>query len=405
MDHPCRRSSQLGSLVTNVFKDKSKKGWRLEVWIRGLRRSLWLGAIPKSAAMTIRENVHALKLAAETGTQPDPHVYAWTKRVGERMANRLSDWGLMQRRATNPASLTVANLCDQYLNDARNESWSASTRSKMVEAKELLIATIGGTTLDRVTEADAKTFSTRLYETHAESTAGRKLKRARQFFNYAVDLRILERNPFAGIKATQGIDQTRKAYISEADSNRVIEKLPDQLWRTIFILARYAGLRIPSELLALEWTSIDWEAGRMKIIAPKQKRYAHRSTRIVPLFPVVRKALDELSSLANEGDRYVCESYRSKNTAQFRKPLLQAIERAGVKPWPKLYVNLRASCRSDLLKQYEPHVVNEWLGHDGAIGSAHYDRVSEADFDKANATTNTTTNKKTTKKTKRKTKK
>ncbi len=238
----------------------------------------------------------------------------------------------------------------------------------MVEAKKLLISTFGSKALDRLTEADAKRLSATLYDQYAESTAGRKIKRARQFFNYAVDLRILERNPFDGIKAKQAIIQKREAYISESDAELVIDKLPDQLWRTIFILSRFAGLRIPSELVVLEWSSIDWAAKRMTIISPKQRRHAHRAVRVVPLFPRVCKALEDLYSLANEGDRYVCERHRSNNSGPYRGPLLQAISKSGLTAWPKLYHNLRASCRTDLLKHYEPHVVNKWLGHDGRLG-------------------------------------
>lgn len=352
-----------------------------------MRRKLWLGSLSKSAANTVRENVHALKLAAESGTTPERHVIAWTRKIGERMAGKLTEWGLITERAKNPSTVKLSRLCDDYLGLDRNKSWAPSTRAKMDEAKQSLIDSLHDVTIDRITVSKAKDFAAAIYEKSAESTAGRVVKRARQFFNYAVEERILESNPFDGIKASQAIDQNRKSYIPKDHADLILTKLPDSLWRSIFVLARFAGLRIPSELLALKWTSIDWELNRITIISPKQRRHAGRYTRVIPLFDSVRTELADLREIAADGDVYVCERYRTSSTAHFRKPLISAIEKAGLEVWPKLYNNLRASCRTDLLRVHPPHVVDYWLGHDAAIGSKHYDRVTDADYKRATAPT------------------
>lgn len=43
----------------------------------------------------------------------------------------------------------------------------------------------------------------------------------------------------------------------------------DPNWRTIVGLARYGGLRCPSEVLSLRWELVDWENDRMVVDSPK----------------------------------------------------------------------------------------------------------------------------------------
>lgn len=388
--------------MTCVYHDANKDGWRLETWIRGVKRKLWLGAISKGAAAKVRENVHALKLAAETGTAPEPHVAKWAAAVGKRLADQLAKLGLILPRGECAASFTVETLMDRYLATERNKSWSASYRGTFEKLKQEFGDYFGQVTIDRITDSHAKDFAAKVYSEFAESTAGSKVKRARQLFAFAIDLRLIDSNPFRAVKVKTGIDKTRKAYITLDAAELILDRLPDQLWRTIFTFARFGGVRIPSEILTLKWTAIDWHNHRITITSPKGRNYAHRATRVIPMVPMLKDALTALHSLAPEGAVWVCDRYRSTSSSQFRKPLLQAIEKAALEAWPKLYVNLRASCRTDMLKKFEPHIVDDWLGHDGAVGSKHYDRITEADFAKATAPTIAPTLSKSTRKTSKK---
>ena len=387
--------------MTNVSHDAKKNGWRLETWVRGKRVKLWLGGISKSQADTIRGYVHALKLAAETATGCEAHVTRWTNKVDERIATKLAEWGLIAVRSEIASKIKLSVWCDDYMADARNATWSTSTRYQMKAVSKLLISQLGDKYLDKVNEADAELFAAFVYGTSStsESHGGKQIKRARQFFNHAVKRRILERNPFSAVRASSQIDQARKAYVSPDAAEAILDLLPSQLWRVVFCLGRFAGLRVPSEPLALEWTAIDWQKCRMTVTAPKQVRHKHRAKRIVPMSPILQRELLALSEMAPTGSTFIVDKYRSSATSQFRKPLLQAIEKAGYPIWPKLWINLRASCRTDWLKVAPPHVVNMWLGHDGKVGEKHYDRITEEDWRNITAPTIAPTNKPESRKT------
>ena len=59
------------------------------------------------------------------------------------------------------------------------------------------------------------------------------------------------------------------------------------------------------------------------------------------------------------------------------------IKRAGVKPWPKLFHNLRASRQTELAERYPIHVVCAWLGNSAAIAKEHYLQVTEMHYEEA----------------------
>jgi len=59
---------------------------------------------------------------------------------------------------------------------------------------------------------------------------------------------------------------------------------------------------------------------------------------------------------------------------------------AGVKPWPKLFQNLRASRATELAADYPAHVAADWLGHSTLVAQKHYWQTTDTDFDKAVST-------------------
>lgn len=54
-----------------------------------------------------------------------------------------------------------------------------------------------------------------------------------------------------------------------------------------------------------------------------------------------------------------------------------------MKPWPRLFHNMRASCATDWVERFPAHVVAGWLGHSPMIAAQHYLQTRDAHFDLA----------------------
>lgn len=58
------------------------------------------------------------------------------------------------------------------------------------------------------------------------------------------------------------------------------------------------------------------------------------------------------------------------------------ILRAGLRPWPKLFRNLRATRQTELADRYPAHVVSQWIGNSEAVAREHYLGTTDQHFDK-----------------------
>ncbi len=59
------------------------------------------------------------------------------------------------------------------------------------------------------------------------------------------------------------------------------------------------------------------------------------------------------------------------------------VKRAGLEPWPRLFHALRASCESDLAREYPITTVCRWIGNTVSIAARHYVQVTDEDFRRA----------------------
>ena len=147
---------------------------------------------------------------------------------------------------------------------------------------------------------------------HAPATIGRNVKRARQFFRAAVRKRLLAENPMQDVKAPGPSEHGRAFYVTREATEKIIAACPDAEWRLIVALARYGGLRTPSETFALTWADVDWEHNRVRIPQPKTECHAGRESRMLPLFPELRPHLEAVFDEAEPGTTYVIAKHRDR---------------------------------------------------------------------------------------------
>ena len=84
---------------------------------------------------------------------------------------------------------------------------------------------------------------------------------------------------------------------------------------------------------------------------------------------------------AEEGAEFVFPELNKQSN--LRTGLERIIERAGVKQWPKLWQNLRASGSTGLARELPSHVAAAICGHTEQVAMEYYWQVSESDFELA----------------------
>jgi integrase len=350
----------------------------------GKRRAVRLGRASAKQAESVRAKVEHLVSAQITGHTPDDEASRWLAALDDVMHGRLQRAGLTQARHRTRSPL--GEFLDRYIADRTDAK--PRTVVNMKQAGKDLVAFLGATrAIQDVTEADGDAFGRYLLRRGlAVNTARRTCGRAKQFFRFAVRKRMIQVNPFDGLKCNVQGNPAREYFVTREQADRVLAACDDPQWRALFALSRYGGLRCPSEHLALRWADVDWERSRLRVPSPKTEHHEGKDCRYLPLFPELRQHLLDAQRHAKPGAEHVITIRRDANV-NLRTHLLQIIARAGLKPWPKLFHNLRASRQTELAERFPIHVVCAWLGNSVAVAKEHYLQVTDDHFAQATAAT------------------
>ena len=244
--------------------------------------------------------------------------------------------------------------------------------------------------LGDITPGDADEFKHWLLaQPLSRATIAKRLSFARTFFHVARKHRLIEENPFCEVRIPTADIRGRQRYVPK-ETIRSLLQHADPSWQAILGLARFGGLRCPSEVMSIKWEHVDWEKSRVSVPSPKTERYG-KASRDLPLFPELRTILDQVKAILPPQQTYVvgddyykrCQGRRGWRNCNLRKPFEMLLKRAGITPWPKLFHNLRSSFATDLRDDFPGHVVNAWMGHDEDTSLRHYAQITESHFRKA----------------------
>tara|TARA_R110002072_G_scaffold42064_12_gene118128 strand:+ start:78348 stop:79685 length:1338 start_codon:yes stop_codon:yes gene_type:complete len=375
--------------MASLIRDKGGTKRIQFMLAKGDRRTIRLGKINVKTAERFFARVENLIDTVQTATPIDSQTAQWLAELPEDTYDKLVQVGLAEPREATQKH-TLGGLLDESL---ATMSVKESTRTRYAQAKRLLIEHFGkDCTLDSITPHDADKYRVWLetkVSTHAKPYSNAKVSKeiqiAKMFFKGAVRWEMISSNPFDGVRGGSQTNRERMVYISPEVAHKLIEGAPDAQWRCIIALARFGGLRCPSEVLGVQWGDIDWDKGRMLVRSPKTERHIGKAERIIPLFPELRSVLMDAYELAPEGSVYVTGRFGGTNTnlgTQFKRLII----RAGMIPWPRVFNAMRASRATELAADYPAAICTQWLGHTQAIAEAHYHMVRDEDFERAAST-------------------
>ncbi len=359
-------------------KHRNSSGWRVVFYDANKKRQqIRLGQFNKKQVETICNRIEEIVSSQSSRTPLDTPVARWVRDLPEKLHSKLVNVGLVQPRE----SAALGPFLKGYVE--RRTDVKESTRLKWGSAKMHLIAFFGESkSLREITQGHADEFRVYLLKQKlAENSVRRYCGISKQFFGAALKKRLIEENPFSEVVAAVTGNSEKFYFLTREDSEKIYRACPDLQWRLIFALARFGGLRCPSEILLLRWSDIDWNAGRIRVRSPKTEHHQGKDIRMIPLFPELRPLLLEARADAGESE-FVVTRYREA-TQNLRTTFQKIVKRAGLKAWPKLFQNLRSTRQTELCEEFPSHVVSAWIGNSEKVAKEHYLQVTDKHFERA----------------------
>jgi integrase len=371
--------------MASIARDPGKRKRVLFVGSDGRRRTIRLGEMSVKKAESFKANLESL-IASRLSGSLDVATARWIADLPDKVHSKLVKASLLQPR-TAKANETNQNIAlSEFLSDyiGGRIDVGKSTRTVYRRCEKNLLAFFGpDKPIAEITPGDADAWRLYLIKRGlAQNTINRTCGIARQFFRAAMRHKLIEENPFSDLTATVKGNKAREYFVTRETAEKVLQACPDEQWRLLFALARYGGLRNPSETLLLRWTDVDWNESKMLVHSPKTKHHEGGESRYVPIFPELYPRLLAVYEEAEPGTEFLITRYR-KSGLNLRTQLMRILKRAGVQPWPKLWQNLRATRQTELEQQWPTYVVCAWLGNSPKIAQRHYLQVTDEHFQKA----------------------
>ena len=363
--------------MASLYKDPRSGTYVIQFFdLEGIRRTLRTGVRDKQGAEHILWHIDNLLAARRAGIPAPAATTEWLGRIDAQFRAKLETLGLVEPRAERRVP-TLGQLIDEFIEHQKPRVKAPTLDILHYAVKRLLTCLPENTPIDQITPADADKVYQVFKAQLAQSTANKHISIVRSIFNFACEREYIAKNPFRHIRGLQVIgDSKRKQYIPTKQVRQLLDKIPDPELQLAIVLARWCGLRIPSEIRELRWRDVLWDKNRIIVRSPKTEHHTGKGIRMPRLFGVVRRYLKALRRLRPDAgpDDYI---FRSAVRNDPYLLLCLYCRKQGIKLWTKFFTNLRASCATDLAERYPSHVCEAWLGHTERVANTHYRMVTE----------------------------
>jgi len=198
----------------------------------------------------------------------------------------------------------------------RRDETSSKPLLEFFQGKNLSYLTQG-----RVNRYKAQRLNTtsRLKKKISKATVNRELAFLKKMLNFAVEEKLLDKNPLSGYKLYPE-PLTKFRTVTPEDYQKVYTEATETL-KLILDIAINTGMR-KSEILNLKWDNVDMNNGHILVIETKNDE-----NRTIPINKVLNKALNSVEYRNSNG--HVCQQDGTP-VREFKTAFNEAIRRAGV---------------------------------------------------------------------------
>ena len=356
----------------------------------GKRKTIRLGSkMPMKQARGIQRHVERLNACQLDGSAPPEETSRWVAGISTTPRDKLVRVGLLQQEEA-AIGYTLGELLDDYKGRPKWGGFKPKTRQNKQRCLGYAIDYFDQKQpIRRITTADAEDFYDNLLlakseggKGYAVATCNLTAATIHAVFQYAIQAERLDRNPFSVLPRVSR--KGKNATVSAEDSKLVLESMAGTEGKLLFALARWGGLRVPSEPLHLRWCDIDWENDRFRVHSPKTERYEGREMRWVPIFPELALLFDARFSDAADGDEYVLPILQDESEQKATRMLKTALRLSGVEQWPRLWHSLRSTRQTELeVAVRNRDLVCDWFGNSPSVAKKHYINFTDEHFAEA----------------------
>lgn len=361
-------------MATLIHETQTRTGWRIQAYVAGRRRSVWLGSCSERDARRIKAHVEAVHESRKLGTPLPGETRRWMDSLDARLHARLAPLFGSAR--------SVSQSIDSYLEWVTTHRKPQTHRSYATVLEQLRSA-IGHRQLWSLAAQDLDDWIAR--QNVSPSTVGKLSKVLRAWLAWSQD-----KGWCHGVRLNTPttIQVGKKNYIELHLLRRWLESFrPAPQMQAALALAIYAGVRVPSEIVSLTRASVDWDAERLYVPDAKRTRRGSRGPPVIretPLFPEVVEYLRPVWTVDGHPTDPLLPAIVAMGGDSFVRVCRERRDELGMN-WPRLFSSVRATRETDLIRRFGLVAACKWIGNSPAIAARNYEQIPAETWREANA--------------------
>lgn len=324
---------------------------------------------------------YAFEVPTETGKRKTIKKRGFKGQKEAERAERKARVEWEEGKYVDPSKVKFADYITKWL-ERKNDISKKTRYTNKGHLKNHIIPQLGHYPLQKITAEHIEEFVYYLKQTGLASGTIRKIFNLVQTaFNDAYQKELIKKNPFDHLSkgSRPKVEKGKIDYWTREEVMTFLDRIgPDHHRRALFVLAIYTGMR-KSEMLALKWRDVDYDAKRIyikNIVSESELQDRVKTSSSYRSITVSDTVLDELLKHKEKQDKqrestpdkedndliFAQNNGRPYSDGNFHKFWKRTIEKTGMR-----YIrfhDLRHTCASLLLSaNVHPKVVQEMLGH------------------------------------------
>ena len=344
-----------------------QRKWKLSVGSEGDRKTVYLGAMPKTLAERWRDAVTDYLRCSGDTREMRSSTLELINGVDDGLYDKFAAAGILPERRRR----TLGKFIETY---KAGKQWKKSSADAFNKSEKHLIEFFGADCpIDSITADQAEDFRTMLVQNGlAPATVSKRIMQVKGVFNAAKRRGLISLSPFEHVVSGSQVNTKRMHYITREEFDLMIDECANSRQRLILTLCRYGGIRI-GEIEGLLWKEVNWKLGVFTVHSPKTERYEGKDRRTIKMLPEVEKAFREHYDALPAGTKdngLVFPDAKPYDRIFISKDVAP---RCGLGHLPKIPQNCRSSIGTQLLDEgWSAASVAKFLGNTVGVLLKHY---------------------------------
>lgn len=357
-------------------------------------------------ADSVFRHVEGIIASRKSNTRLDDTDAAWLSGLPDPFYQKLINAGLADARIVarveaKTEAMELSDFLDDHIQHGRTSQGkpaAITTLANWKSTQRFLNEIFPDRTLASINAEDSHQFrvwmdnrkiSQKTHSNHgkpmSENGKRKHIANCKMFFNAAKRRGLILVNPFESQVSSTEANRSRDYYVTSEDTARLLRAAPDAQWRLLIALWRLAGLR-KMEVFNLTYKDVLWDDGKLLVRSTKTQHNEGCEIRFTPIRDVRYHLEDARQTAESTAPDSALITRFSRSNSNLDKPFREIIESAGMRPWDKLFQNLRSSCETQWLKEgARADLVANWIGHSVKVQRKNYVQETNDDIENFNA--------------------